>query len=309
MKVSIIGTGRVGSTLAYTLLLKEFVNELVLVNRTPEVAEGHARDLEHALMFVDHRVQVRAGGVAETAGSDVLAICASRPWRDDFTNRLDLAVENTRLMEELLPPLAEASPDAKIVMLTNPVDVLTWHAIRITGFEPRRVMGTGTVIDSARFREAVSQQVGIHPADIRAYAMGEHGESQFLAFSRASVGGEPLEDRPDRREMFSQAVRAGLEVFNLKGCTEFAISMAAAHVIESILTDSRHTMPLSVSVDGSGSWGEAYGLSGVCLSLPVVIGREGIVRWLKPELDEEEIAALQHSAGVIRVAIVGTLNP
>lgn len=302
MKVSIIGTGRVGSTLAYTLVLKELVDELVLVNRTPEVAEGHALDLEHAMMFVEHRVSVRSGDVAETAGSDILAVCASRPWREGFNNRLDLAGENTRLMEELLPPLAEASPDAKIVMLSNPVDVLTWHAIRITGFESRRVLGTGTIIDSARFREAVSQQVGIHPADIRAYAMGEHGESQFLAFSHASVGGEPLDDRPDRREMFSTAVRAGLNVFGLKGCTEFAIAMAAAHVIESILTDSRHTMPLSVLVDGY------QGVSGVCLSLPVVVGREGVVRRLEAKLDEDEAAAFRHSASVIRGAIVATLG-
>lgn len=302
MKVSIIGTGRVGSTLAYTLVLKELVDELVLVNRTPEIAEGHALDLEHALMFVDHRVSIRSGGVEETAGSDILAICASRPWRDDFADRMDLAVENTRLLEEILPPLAEASPDSRIVMLSNPVDVLTWHAIRITGFDPHRVLGTGTIIDSARFREAVGQEVGIHPADIRAYAMGEHGDSQFLAYSHASAGGEPLEDRPDRREMFSKAVRAGLEVFSMKGCTEFAIAMAASHVIDAILTDSRHTMPLSVLVDGY------QGVSGVCLSLPVVVGREGVVRWMKPELNEEEAAAFRHSASVIREAIVETLD-
>jgi len=302
MKVSIIGAGRVGSTLAYTLLLKESVDELVLVNRTADTARGHALDLQHALMFIDHRVKIRAGDVPETAGSDVIAVCASMPWKEQFTSRLEMAADNTRLMERLLPPLAEASPDAKIVVVTNPVDVLTWHAIRITGFAPNRVMGTGTIIDSSRFRELVSEQVGIHPADIRAYSLGEHGDSQFVAFSRAAVGGEPLDDRPDRRGMFQQAVRAGLDVFALKGCTEFAIAMATAHIIECILTDARHTMPLSVMVDGY------EGVRGVCLSLPVVVGRNGIERWMNPKLNDEEAAAFRASASVIREAIVATLD-
>ncbi|TWU00252.1 L-lactate dehydrogenase [Botrimarina colliarenosi] len=302
MKVSIIGLGRVGSTLAYTLMLKELADELVLVNRTPEVAKGDALDLQHALMFVDQHIAIRAGGVAETAGSDVLAICASAPWKDGFNNRLDLAVANTRLMRELIPPLAAASPDAKILMLSNPVDVLTWHAIRLSGFEPSRVMGTGTIIDSSRFRELVGEQVGIHPADIRAYTMGEHGESQFVAFSRASAGGEPLEDRPDRREMVARATRAGLDVFDLKGCTNYAIAMAAAHVIDCIANDSRHTMPLSVLVDGY------LGVSGVCLSVPVVVGRTGVARWMKPDLNDDEADAFRRSAAIIRKAIVDTLD-
>ncbi|CAN0371961.1 unnamed protein product, partial [Ectocarpus sp. 4 AP-2014] len=189
----------------------------------------------------------------------------------------------------LIPPLAEASPDAILLMLTNPVDVLTWHAIRLSGFAPERVMGTGTLVDSARFREMLSAQIGIHPADIRVYALGEHGDSQFLAFSHATAGGEPVEDNAERREMFAQATRAGYEVFNKKGCTNYAIAMAAAYVIETIRRDARHTMPLSVLVDGY------QGVSGVCLSLPVVVGRGGIVRWMNPQLNEQESAAFQQS--------------
>lgn len=302
MKVSVVGLGRVGSTLAYTLVLKELVDELVLVNKTQEVAEGDALDLQHAHLFVDRAIDIRAGEAAATAGSEVVAICASAPWKDDFTNRLDAAAANARLMEELIPPLAEASPDAKLVMLSNPVDVLTWHAIRLSGFPPERVMGTGTLVDSARFRQSVSEQVGIHPADIRAYAMGEHGDSQFLAFSSAEAGGEPLEDRPDRRAMFEAATRAGYEVFQKKGCTNYAIAMAAAYVIESILTDARHTMPLSVLVDNY------HGVSDVCLSAPVVVGRKGVVRWMKPDLNAEEADALRRSAAVIRAAIDQTLR-
>lgn len=302
MKVSIIGLGRVGSALAYTLVLKELVDELVLVNRSRDRAEGDALDLQHAHLFLDHRIDIRAGEVADTAGSDVIALCVSTPWKDTFTDRLDSAIANTRLFEELVPPLAEASPDAKIVVLSNPVDVLTWHTIRLSGFSPEHVMGTGTLVDSARFRELLSEQVGIHPADIRAYALGEHGDSQFLAFSRATAGGEPVEDRPDRRAMFRQATQAGYEVFQKKGCTNYAIAMAAANVIGSIANDSRHTMPLSTLIDGY------QGVSGVCLSVPVVVGREGVTRWMRPELNEQEAEAFRRSASVLRKAIVGTLG-
>lgn len=306
MKVSIIGAGRVGSTLAYTLVVKEIVDEIVLVGRQRDgkpgdAAEGDALDLQHAHLFVDRNIDIRAGDVAGTAGSDVIVVCASAPWKENFTDRLQAATANTRLMEELIPPLAAASPDAKLVIISNPVDVLTWHAIRLSGFDPSRVMGTGTLVDSARFRDMVSDQIGIHPADIRAYALGEHGDSQFLAFSCAEAGGEPLEDRPDRREMFARAVQAGYEVFNKKGCTNYAIAMAATYLIEAIATDARHTMPLSVLVDGY------QGVSGVCLSLPVVVGRQGIVRWMKPELNEEEAEAFRASAAKIRKVIVDTL--
>ncbi len=308
MKISIVGMGRVGSSLAYTLVLKELADEIVLVNRRHEIAEGEALDLQAAHLFIDHRIKIRAGQIEDTAGSDVIAVCASMPWKSGFTDRLGSAKANTQLMTELIPPLAEASPEAKLVVVSNPVDVLTWHAIRLSGFPPERVMGTGTLVDSARFRELVSEQVGIHPADIRAYAMGEHGDSQFLAFSSATSGGEPLDDRPDRRELFDQAVRAGYDIFEKKGHTNYAIAMAAAYLIEAIVNDARHTMPLSVLVDGTATRGGYAGISGVCLSVPVVVGREGIVRWLRPQLNEEETAALGRSADVIRAAIVATLG-
>lgn len=308
MKISVVGMGRVGSALAYTLVLKQLADELVLVNRRREVAEGEALDLQHAHLFIDHHINIRAGEIEDTAGSEVIAICASVPWKDNFTDRLNAALSNTRLMEELVPPLAAASPDAKIVLLSNPVDVLTWHAIRLSGFPPERVMGTGTMVDSARFRELISNQVGIHPADIRAYAMGEHGDSQFLAFSSAEAGGEPLDDTPERRVMFKQAAGAGYEVFQKKGHTNYAVAMAGAYLIETVLTDARHTMPLSVMIDGSATRGGYAGISGVCLSVPVVVGREGVVRWLRPQLNEEETAALGRSADVIRQAIVATMG-
>ncbi len=303
MKVSIIGLGCVGSTLAYTLVLKELVDELVLVNRRGEVARGDALDLQHAHLFIEHKIDIRHGDVPATADSHVVVICASAPWKDHFRSRNDAAVANTRLFESLVPGIAAASPDAKLLIVSNPVDVLTWHAIRLSGFDPRQVMGTGTLVDSARFRELLSAQVGIHPADLRAYVLGEHGDTQFPAFSCAEAGGEPIEDRPDRRAMFRQATQAGLDVFHLKGHTNYAIAMAAAYVVESILTDARHTMPLSVLIDGYCE------VRDVCLSVPVVVGRTGIDRWLKPDLSPDEADAFRRSAQAVRSVIDATLAP
>ncbi len=296
MKVSIIGIGKVGATLAFSLSLRRFVRELVLVGRSEERTRGEALDLEHAQAFVHSPAKVVAGGVAETAGSDVIALCASVPMDPGMDDRLSLGPANVALFRELLPPLAAASPDAVLVVVSNPVDVLTFAAQEITGFPPDRVMGTGTFVDSARFRQLLSAEVGIHPDDLRAYVLGEHGASQFPAMSVALAGGEKIEDNAHRRELIAATVEAGLEVFRLKGYTSFAIAMAAAAVVEAVALNERHTMPLSVRVDGF------LGVEGVCLSLPVVVGRRGIERVLHPELTAVEADQFRRSAEVVRTA-------
>jgi len=303
MKVSIIGMGRVGSALAFAVVLKELADQLVLVNKKRDVAVGDALDLTHAHLFLEHNVEIRAGGIGDTAASDVVAICASAPWKDNFKSRADAAGPNTRLFEQIIPQIANASPHAKLLIVTNPVDVLTWHAIRLSGFSPRRVMGTGTLVDSARFRELLSESVRIHPTDLRAYVLGEHGPTQFAALSCAEAGGERLEDKPERRRLFEAAREAGLDVFRAKGYTNYAIAMAAAYVIDSIKNDACHTMPLSVRIDGY------CGVRDVCLSVPVVVGKDGVDRWLKPELSPAEAAAFRCSAEAVRGLIEATLRP
>ncbi len=294
MKVSVIGVGMVGSTLAYALSMRQVCDELVLTGRTMEKARGDALDLQHADLFRERDMRIVAGEIGDTAGSEVVALCASRPWKQGFVDRYNNAQANVDLVDELVPALAHASPDAKIVVLSNPVDVLTYRAIQKSGFEPRRVMGTGTLIDSSRFRALLSEEVGIHPRDLRAYTLGEHGDTQFPAMSIAEAGGEKIDDTPARRALFEQARHAGPEVFKLKGYTNYAIASAGLMVIESILTDARQTMPLSVLVDGF------CGVRDVCLSMPVVVGAQGVERWLHPELSEEESGMFRHCAAVVR---------
>jgi len=294
MQIALVGMGRVGSTLAYTLLLRGLAEKLVLVDRDREVAEGEALDLVHVEAFTGHPAEVVAGEVADTAGSDIIILTCSVPWNPDYTSRADMGRDNLSLFKELVPPLAEKSPDAKFLVITNPVDIMTYYTIRLSGFDPSRVFGTGTLIDSARFRTMLSARMGIHPDDLRAYILGEHGESQFPEFSLAVAGGTRIVEDSDTLEIFRQARKAGFDVVARKGHTNYAISMAAALVVEAIVWDTRRTMPLSVLVDGY------QGIHDVCLSLPVVIGRDGITQRLEPDLGASEAEALSRCAQIVR---------
>ncbi|SFR53633.1 malate dehydrogenase (NAD) [Marinobacter daqiaonensis] len=297
MKVSVIGLGSVGSSLAFVLAIRNFVRELVLVGRTRESVMGDVLDLRHGQLFVESPTQITAGTVTETAGSDIIAVCASVPTPKGLRNRLDLAKGNVALIRDLMPELARLSPDSKIVMVSNPVDVLVHYALEFTGFRANQVLGTGTLVDSSRFRQLLAEEVRIHSEDIRAYILGEHGDSQFPAMSCAEAGGEPLDPTPARYALADQASRAGYEVVLHKGHTNYAIALAAAEIIHCIAHDDKRTMPVSLRVDGF------LGVNDVCLSLPAVIGGNGIERVLHPRLDEREQQAFLASAEVVRKAI------
>lgn len=297
MKVAVVGLGKVGSSLAFVLAIKNFVQELVLVGRTRESVLGDVLDLRHGQLFVDAPTQIVAGTVEDTAGSDIIAICASAPTPRDMQSRLQLAPANVALLRALLPDLARLSPQCKMVLVSNPVDVLVHFALQITGFKPNQIMGTGTLVDSARFRQLLAEEIRIHQEDIRAYILGEHGDSQFPAMSCADAGGEPIDPTPARYALFEQASRAGFEVFKHKGHTNYAIALAAAFIIQCIALDSRHTMPISLKVDGF------LGVDDVCLSLPAVVGKNGVERVLHPSLNAAEQQAFLRSAAIVRSTI------
>ncbi len=302
MKISLVGMGRVGSTLAYTLLLRGLADELVLVSHNRQIATGEASDLRHSEGFTGHPVLVRPGDLVDTANSDIIVISASVPWSQNYTSRFDIGHDNLKLFLDIVPPLAQASPDAKVLVITNPVDVMTYHAIKLTGFAPKRVFGTGTLIDSARFRTMLSAKVGIHPDDLRAYILGEHGDTQFPLFSMAMVGGSRILDDEITREICREAARAGHDVVRQKGHTNYAISMAATLVIEAIVWDTHRTMPLSVLLDGYLDEHD------VCLSLPVVVGRDGVEKKLEPDLGEDEISAFRRCVATVRHGIERSLG-
>jgi L-lactate dehydrogenase len=295
MKVSIVGTGHVGATLAYVCVLDGLADQLVLINRNRQTADGHALDLQHTASLVRHPIQVRSGDLLASANSDVVVVTLSVPMDREHPDRRDLAEGNAAVIRDWLPPLAKASPDAVFLIVTNPVDVMTWATLQVTDLAPEQVCGIGTLVDSARFRTLMSEELGIHPDDIRAYVLGEHGQSQVAAISVASVGGEHFDASLQRAQEFAErTIESGIDIFRLKGHTNFAVAKATAMVIEAIQHNQLRTMPLSVLVDGF------CGVDDVCLSVPVVIGRRGISRRLHPPLTSAEQAAFQNSARQIR---------
>ena len=293
MKISVFGMGRVGGATAFALVARGVPHDLVLVGRTVEKTLGDAQDLLHA-SALGRPIQVRAGGVEETADSDIILLCASES-KKTLGNRLEAAEVNAQLFEEIVPPLAQGSPNAIFVVLTNPVDVCTYVALRASKLPPGKVMGTGTLIDTARLRALLSRETGVNAADIRAYVLGEHGESQFPALSIASIGGERLEsDTPSIRSLVDEARQGGEQVARIKGYTNYAVALSAAVICEAIANDSRAVLPVSTLVDGF------KGVHDVCLSLPCVIGRSGVERVLAIELNDAETAQFRLGAGVIR---------
>ncbi len=296
-KLSIIGAGHVGATTAYAAIIRELVDNIVLVNRTREKAEGEAADLAHAAAFVGRSIRVRAGEIEDTRGSDIVVLTLSVPLNKGDHSRSSLAVGNVQLFRHWIPLLAQASPNAVMVVVTNPVDVMTYVTWQLSGFPYNRVIGTGTLIDSARFRSLLSEHLQIHPEDIRAYILGEHGDTQFPALSVAVTGGSAIDKDPIIEAMFERTRAAGLEVYRRKGYTNYGIAMATAMIIESVIRDSRRTLPVSTLITGF------QGVRGLCLSVPAVVGAGGVLRVLNPPLSPLEAEHFKSSANTVRAVL------
>ncbi|TWT88433.1 L-lactate dehydrogenase [Pseudobythopirellula maris] len=296
MKVSIIGMGHVGAATAHALMMGGDVEELVLVSRRREKAHADALDLTHAAALLARTIHIEAGDLEATSGSDLVVLAHSAPL--DKPNRKLLAGANGKMFRETIPEIADQSPYSVLLVLSNPVDALVHLILELTDRPWRKVIGAGTLIDSLRFRSLISQRLGIHPHDVRAYVLGEHGETQFPAISIAEAGGMRVANRAgDLHELFEQARRSPWEVFAGKGYTDFAIAHAAAMVTSSMAHNDLHTLPVSTRIDGF------LGVTGVCLSLPCVIGRKGVTQQLGPDLSADEEAAFRASAESVRETI------
>jgi L-lactate dehydrogenase len=296
MKISIVGIGKVGSATAFALVTKGLCEQLVLVGRNPRSALGDAHDLMHAGAFV-RPMNVIAGTTKDTKASDIIVFTASAPLTDT-SSRLTVARDNAKLYRTLVPRLAKLSPHAILIVVANPVDLMTYLTLQLSGFPPSRVIGTGTLLDTARFRALLSRESGINVFDLRAYILGEHGDSQFPALSVASAGGMRFDEHDATvQRCFQTARRGGYQVVRHKGHTNYAIALATALIVEMIGDDLRAVAPVSVLVDGF------LGVRDVCLSMPCVIGRSGVTRVLPVELNDRETSAFRRSAELLREVI------
>jgi L-lactate dehydrogenase len=302
MKISVIGIGKVGSTISFVLAKDGLASELVLYNRTREIAHAEAIDIQQAVALTPHRLLVRDGDIEDTAESDIIIIAVSTPMTKQMKSRSELLLSNTQIMLSLIPLLVRHSPKAIFINVSNPVDALSYQIWQIANQHSeqinwRRVIGTGTLIDSARFRDLLATQLGIHPTDINAYILGEHGDGQFAALSSAMCGGEFIDVNPLRQKMVEDAKQSAWTIFQTKGYTNYTVSLAVELIVRSIVEDLRYTLPVSVSIDG---YCNVYNC---CLSVPCVVGRQGIYRRLKTQLNEQETLAFQNCAHTVQKQI------
>lgn len=297
-KVAIVGLGRVGITTAYAILLKGLATELVLFSREKTKAEGEKADLEHGLPFYPKCNIIASSDYEDLAGTDLViftAGCAQKPGE----TRLDLAKNNCAIVDSIIPKITRHAPHTLILMVANPVDIMTFRAAEKANLPPGRVFGSGTLLDTARFRLHLSKGIGINAKSIHAYILGEHGDSSFAATSTATIGGKPLlsfpEMSPDHIHWAqSQTRQDAYKIISGKGATYYGIASALTHIVETIMRDSKKVIPLSTPLNGE------YGLSNLSLSLPCILGRNGVERLIDLPLSQSEQEALHHAANMIR---------
>jgi L-lactate dehydrogenase len=295
-KLSIVGVGRVGSTIAFGVLMKGLAGEMVLVGHNAEKTEGDALDLMHCIPLACP-MKITAGNYQDTTDSDIVIITASVPMEKDMESRTELLKNNYELFKEIIPKIAAASPGAILIVITNPVDVLTYAALKISGFPASRVMSTGTIVDSTRMRSFLAEERGINPREMHAYILGEHGDSQFPMASHVDIGGLVNLEKKEKahiEDLFQKTKGAGFELFKKKGYTNYAVALAVMALIECIIRDLRIIYPVSTYLDGY------FGVSDVCISVPAVIGRGGIIGLFEMDMNEREKKQLRESAQVVK---------
>jgi L-lactate dehydrogenase len=308
MKVGIVGSGFVGATAAYTLVMQGVGREIVLVDRNTDRALAEADDIRHAVPFA-HPLAIRAGGYADLAGCRVVVLSAGVSQRSGET-RLHLLQRNAQVFHEIVPAVLAQAPEAVLVVASNPVDVMTHLAAdyaRECGVPAGRVLGSGTTLDTARFRSLLGEHCGIDSHHVHAYVVGEHGDSEVLTWSLATLGGMPLEQFARRRGSdFSPAVREDIErkvrgaaytIIGGKGATYYGIGSALARIIDVVLHDQRAILTVCAPTP------EVAGVRDVTVALPRLVGGKGVLDTFSLPLDQEEATRLGHSAGVIRQAL------
>ncbi|RBY74887.1 L-lactate dehydrogenase [Geodermatophilus sp. TF02-6] len=302
-KVAVVGAGAVGATLAYACLIRGVAHEVVLYDLDAAKVEAEVLDLRHGLQFVP-RAQVTGGSeVSVCAGADVVVVTAGAKQKPGQT-RLELAGTNTDIVRSLVPQLLEVAPDAVLVMVTNPVDVLTYAALRVCGLPSSRVLGSGTVLDSSRLRDLVAREVGVAVQSVHAFVVGEHGDSEVALWSSASVGSVPLDefalpgraplDDAAKARIAREVVTAAGRIIEGKGATNYAIGLAGTRVVEAVVRGEDRVLPVTSLLTGTA------GLADVCLSLPSVVGRGGVRAVLDVPLSAAERDALHRSADAVR---------
>jgi L-lactate dehydrogenase len=307
-----VGAGAVGSTFAYALAQSGVADEIALVDMDQNLAQGQVMDLAHGLPFYPN-VQIEVGGPADYADAHVIVITAGSKQRPGET-RLALLQRNALIIEGIMDQIAAQGSQAVVVVVSNPVDILTYVAQQRVQWPRGRVIGSGTVLDSARFRYLLSQHCGVNVHNVHAYILGEHGDSEFAAWSMTHVAGmkfdeycqmcSDCQDWQEEKRQIEEAVRtSAYHIIDYKGSTYYAVGQALVRIVSAIVRNERSVLTVSTVLNGE------YGLSQVCLGVPAMVGEAGVERVLEMDLPAEERQALERSAGILKQALAHLSQP
>jgi len=300
--VAIVGAGAVGATIAYACLIRGVTKKLSLYDVSGDKARAEVLDLNHGAAFVPVTSITGGDDIGICEDADIVVVTAGAKQKPGQT-RLDLAAANVEMCHDLLPKLLDVAPDALLLVVTNPVDVITYAALRISGLSPHRVFGSGTVLDSARFRYLIAEHLSVAVPNVHAAIAGEHGDSEIPLWSSASIGtiGIDAWDVPgrrltaeDREQIASRVVSAAYEIIQGKGATNYAIGLAVAQILEAVLGDENRVLSVSSLLR------DYQGIDDVCLSVPSLVNRRGVEVPLDVPLSDLELAGLRASGGAVR---------
>lgn len=307
-KISILGAGNVGATIAYTLTVEGLASEIVLVDINHDKAKGEAMDIYQGTALCPP-VNIYDGDYPDIKDSDIVIVTLGSARKPGQT-RIDLAQGNVNIIKSVMPQALKYAPNAKYVVVSNPVDIITYTILKTTGLPESQVFGSGTLLDTSRLRAAIAQNVGVSPKSVHAYVFGEHGDSSMIPWSLTSIGGVPMDTylaslrkkNPNYHELDHAAFledvhKSGGQVIKLKGATFYAIALSTRRICECILRNTSSVLTLSTMLHGE------YGVEDVCLSLPAVVGADGISNLVAPPMTAEEQAEFLKSAALLKETI------
>ena len=307
-KITIIGAGSVGSTIAYTLAHDEIASEIVLIDINKEKVEGEVMDIEQGTCFRSP-VSLVAGDYADAKDSDIVIITSGIARKPGQT-RIELTQTNVNILKSITPQIVKEAPDAKYIIVSNPVDIMTYVFTKISGLPENQIMGSGTILDTARLRYGLSEHFGVAQGNIHAYVFGEHGDSSFIPWSVANISNVPISEcqklimpnenlvQEIRYDEIEQYVRkSGSRVIARKGATFYAVSISVCHICKCLLSGIDTTMTVSTMMHGE------YGIEDVCLSTLNLVGKGGVGGKVNISLTAEETAKLQNSANTLKEVI------
>lgn len=303
-KVVIVGTGNVGATTAYSILNQGLCEEIVLIDVNKDKAYAEALDMAHSVYFMNRNINVHAGDYNDCADADIVIITASAPMPKDSTSRLEMLAPSMRIMKSIVSSIMASGFDGILLVISNPVDVMTYYAWKISGLPAKQVIGSGTNLDSARLCCELAKLYDLDAKSVSAFVCGEHGDSEFVVWNSATIGGKKIDDvmndnaprtgTATKQSLLKMTAQSGWEIFNRKGNTCYGIASSVTAIARSIFFDDNAIFPVSVRLTGQ------YGVDGVFLSVPTILDHTGAKEIVEIRLAPDELAAFQRSAKLLQ---------